>query len=168
VRTPKHRGVTLVEAVTAAGLLSLITLAVVALNSNCAGTWARGTSRLMSEDSASLGLQKLSADVRAGSTATTSAGGTILYVVPASSNGEGDYDRTGTAETIRYYLTNGILYRQVGSAAASPLASKVTSVNFTASNGVVRASIGSTQQSGTIKTPITFNTEVSLRNPPVD
>jgi hypothetical protein len=162
-----RRGATMVEVVIGSGLLALLLTAIVSLSVSSSSTWARGTARLMSEDSASLALQELTADVRSGSTATVSYDGSALTVQTAASNSEGDYERTASGSSIRYYVTGGVLYRQVGTGTPGALARGISSLKFGVDGDRISAWVTSTQRAGTISTPITFSTVVSMRNPPV-
>lgn len=168
-RLRTRRGVSVLEGVIASSLLTLVLLGVLGLNMHSGQAWSYGTARLGADDRGSLALQALSQDMRGGSRATVDSTGSVLTVTSAVANSAGDFDRTATAsETTRYFVTGTNLYKQQGSSPAVQLGSQIKQVRFAVSGSRVTIALTSRQQSGTKVREADFNTEITLRNPPVE
>jgi Tfp pilus assembly protein PilW len=164
----RRRGVTILEAAMAGSLMTIVMVGVVGLSITSGRTWSRGSARIVSEDSASIALQVISQDIRGGSSASVDSTGKILTITSASTNAAGDYDRTSLAgTTTRYYVSSEALFRQFGSATPRRLATKVTGVSFAVNGQRVAITLASKQKVGTKETTSLFQSEVTLRNPPV-
>lgn len=163
-----RRGVTIFEVAMAGGLMTLVLTAVIGLSIVSGRTWSHGSSRILTEDSASLALQLISQDIRAGSAAVVDNTGKVLTITSADVNAAGDYDRTFLSATkTKYYVSSGSLFRQYGGATAVPLATKVTGIVFAVNGDRVAITLTSTQKAGTVERTATYTSQVTLRNPPV-
>src|SRR5688500_11608289 len=110
-----RRGLTAVELIVAAALLSIILVGVVSLMVRSGREWSHRSSGLTADNRASLTLQSLEQNVRSGSVATVDGTGFVLTVTNPLQTASGDYDRAKTsAVSIRYYLSQGKVLRQVG------------------------------------------------------
>lgn len=164
-----RRGITVVEVVTAASLMSVVLLGIVSLGVNSGNAWTYGSQRLIADDRASLGLQALCQDIRGGSKATVDSTGTVLTLTSASTNSAGDYDRTLVSyTTTRYYLSGGYLYKQVGTQSAVRMGSKLVGVRFAVSGSKVSVTLTARQQSGGKLRDATMSSDIVLRNPLVE
>ena len=163
-----RRGVTILEAAMAGSLMTIVMVGVVGLSISSGRTWSHGSARVLSEDSASLALQRISQDIRSGSSASVDSTGKILTITSSSTNTAGDFDRTSlAATTTRYYVSSEALYRQFGTTTPIRLATKVTGVSFAVNGQGVAITLTSKQKAGTKETTALYQSEVTLRNPPV-
>lgn len=165
----RRRGITMVEALTASGLLTVVMLGVVSLGINSGNAFSYGSARLASDNRGSIALQSLCQDLRSGSRASVDTSGSVLTITSASANSEGDYDRTASAtQTTRYYVSGTTLYKQQGTSTPVRMAADIKAVGFRVDGSRVKITLTSRQQSGTKIGEASFNTEITLRNPPVE
>src|SRR5689334_5125103 len=121
----RRRGTTLPEVVTVAFAFVLLLYGLVAMSVSAGNQWSYGSSQLMTDNDASLAIQRAAADMRDGISATTSNGGTQLAVQMPAVNDQGDYDRTTNGSVYNYYVSSGKLYRQIGTNTAVQLGRKI-------------------------------------------
>lgn len=132
-----------------------------------AGTqWSIGSSRMMADNNASLALQSCAQDVRNGLRATVSTNNKELTVVRPAVNLEGDFDRLRDGDVIRYYLSNGMLYRQRGTRTPIVLGKKITGIRFAVDGSEIEIQLTAQQKNGNRVGETTLKTEVTLRNEP--
>jgi hypothetical protein len=130
-----------------------------------AGTqWSIGSSRMMADNNASLALQSCARDIRDGLRATVSTNGRELTVVMPAVNLEGDFDRLTDGDVIRYYLSNGLLFRQRGTRTPIVLGKNLTALQFEVDRTKISIQLTTQQKNGNRVGETTLNTEVTLRN----
>jgi len=120
------------------------------------------------DNSASLALQSLAEEARAGIRAYTNTSGTELTVVLPATNSQGDYNRFVEGSSIRYYLSNGSLCRQVGTATPTVIGRRLTSSSFTVNGPQVRLRLSAQQRIGSRMEQTVLTTQVTLRNEATD
>jgi hypothetical protein len=159
-----RRGSSVTEVILMSGIMFLMLAALVTLSINIGRQWASGSSKMMSDGSASLALQTVAQEIRDGIRASVS-GGTLTVVMPYV-NAQGDYDRYTDGTSVQYYLSGGKLYRQRGSATPSVVSTRVTAVAFTVNGEQVTLQMTAKRTSGTKTSTSTYRTQVTLRNLP--
>ena len=162
----RRRGVSIVEAVISSFVLVIMLVGLAGMGVNALNQWSFGSSKVLADNDAVLALQNLSREVRAGVRATVSQDlGTLTVVMPYV-NGQGDYDRFRDGVTVRYYSSDGKLWRQSGTASATALSKKVNWVSFSANGSQIQIQVNSRQQYGRRVGDTTLTTQVTLRNEP--
>ena len=159
------RGATIVEALMAAAAFTLMLSGLVAIGTSALSSWSYGSSKMTADNDASLAMQQMVSDARAGIRAYSNSALNELYVVLPTVNNQGDYNRTSEGTTVRYYLLNGILYRQVGTAAGVAIGKKITSLRFTVNGEQIGINVTAKQQNGSKVGITTLTGQTSLRNP---
>jgi hypothetical protein len=163
-----RRGATLPELMVVIGSFAFLLAGVIAMGVNSASEWGRGSTKLIADNDASIALQKLGREVRNGIRCYTNTSRDQLWVVMPVTNAQGDYDRfTESASHVRFYRSNGNLYRQVGSGTASVLAREVDSINFQVNGTQVEIQLRCRKEAGIRYGETTLETQVTLRNEPV-
>jgi hypothetical protein len=161
-----RRGVTLVEVLSAAGMLALLTITVLSLSMNVSAEWANGTSQMMADNDASLAIQAMGREIRDGLRASVSNSGTQLNVVFPAVTNTGDFDTFTEGATVQYYFSNGFIYRRIGAGTPMKVAKNVISAQFEANGPQVGIRVTARQQQGTKIRSTTLRTQVALRNEP--
>ena len=165
--TRSRRGSTLLEILAVAGLLVTLLSGLVSLGITAAGEYSRGSSRMMADNLTSLTLQKLVRDMHDGLSATVKSSTEVVIVRPAV-NGEGDYDRFSTGVSVRYFLSNGTLYRQAGTNTATVLGRDVSLLQFVSEANTfgtrLKITLACKQQHGSKVKESSLTTHVTLRN----
>ena len=163
----RRRAVTIIEVLVAATIMMIVTVGILGLSIASGRTWSHGSARVITEDSASLALQRISQEIRGGSSATVDATGKILTVTYPNVNAAGDYERDNMAPVkTRYFVDNGVLYSQYGTTTRKALARRVTGIAFLLNGGQVFITLSSQQKVGITQRTALFQSEVTLRNPP--
>lgn len=177
----KQHGLTLVEVVIAAGLLSIAIAGSVVILISTLGMWSKGVSGTSANTYASIAMRKLVLDIEEGSGAvalstvtdpdTGVTYGTRLQVTFPYFTGT-YYSRTQTGSVATYYLsgpngteqTGTYLWKVVGSS-RTRLAKNVQEVRFFVTNGVlVRINLTGRDVEGTAISPNYLQQSVRLRN----
>lgn len=161
-----RRGVTVAEALTAAGAFTFMLGGLVTLFSGTNRGWAGDTSKMTADNGASLALQIIAKDVHAGQTAVTNASGSQLTLTFPALDSNQDYDRYNTGAVMVYYVSNNKLYRQQGTTTPLLLAPYVDSAFFSVVGSQVSIQLTRTQKTGNKTGTTTFSTQVYLRNEP--
>lgn len=159
-------GFTLAEMIVAMGIFALVSIALGAMITQSIKGWSSGTSQANADSAASLVIHKLWQDVRVGSSAEVTSG-ELNVTVPTlitDASGETYYDTTTAGTVYRYYLSSGILYRQIGSATATVYARSIKEITFTAGGDTVGVSVTSEDQVGTSSSSEECTTQIVLRN----
>lgn len=164
-----RRGLTVVELMVAATLLSIILVGVVSLMVSSGREWSHGSSGLAADNRASLTLQSLEQNVRSGSIATVDSSGTVLTITNPQLTASGDYDRATTSSvSVRYYLSQGKVLRQVGTDTPTSLGSGIKSLQFAVSGQRILIRLTAQDRSGNVTRETTLESETTLRNPLVN
>lgn len=113
-----RKGTTLVEAMVAAGILSLVTITFTALFIQSLRGWSVGTSGQTSTGKATVAIQRLGNDIRDARSAQV-VSGVLVVTFPQSyvdvNTGERIYDLSANDPVTRsYYVSNGNLVRTAG------------------------------------------------------
>lgn len=161
-----RRGISLPEVVVASLCFMLMLAGLVGMAINGLRQWSAGSSKIMADNDAVLAIQGLSNEIRSGIRAYTNDTGTTLTVVLPAVNAQGDYDRFNEGSSVKYYVSNGNLYRQQDVASAKVMARKVNSVKFAVDGAQVQITTNSRQQYGTKVGDTTLKTQVTMRNQP--
>lgn len=161
------RGMTLVELVASTAIITIISVSLFAVVVHGLRGYSAGTSQQEALNSAGVALQKLSAEIRDGRSAVVQ-GSTLTVTFPAllsdPDTGERVYDiNTNDPVTRSYYVHNGDLVRRV-SGAVSVVARGVSSVEFIASLGTVRATLVGHSQTGSVGSTQSVSGMIALRN----
>jgi prepilin-type N-terminal cleavage/methylation domain-containing protein len=164
-----RRGVTLIEILTVVTLFLVLMTGIFAIHSTVLGEYARGSAKMAADDETSLALQKMSREIRNGLRAFVQSPTELRVRLPVL-NAQGDYDRYTEGSLLRFYLSNGKLYRQEDAAVSTVLVSGVSALTFTTettSSGLqYRVSLTCQQSSGNQSRQTTLNTTLCLRNEP--
>lgn len=165
-----RRGMTLIEVMVAAGLLTLVTAAFVAMLIQSIRGWSSSISGQTSTSNATIGIQRLANDIRDGRSAQVSTDKKTLTVTfPRTITDPGTheqvYDLSGDGPAPRsYYVSNGSLVRRVGSV-TSVLCQGVTTVTFRAWGGTVTVTtLTGSDQEGTHTATQQLTGSIALRN----
>jgi hypothetical protein len=163
-----RRAFSVTEALTASTVLVFVLSGVFAVGIGSAREWASDTSRMVSDNDASLAIQTLSKDVQAGLSASVGTAGSSLTIVLPLVNAQGDYDRYLNGNTVTYThdATAQLLYRRVNGGTAQAIARRVTSVQFALNGQRVTFILHSRKQVGPKVSTTVLTTEVYLRNTP--
>lgn len=163
-----RRGFNLVELIIASGILSFILAGLVATGIASSTQWAISKTKTSADNDASLALQRLTEEIRAGIKATVSSDSKSLSVVMPAVNSAGDYDRYTNGATWTFYQSNGKLYRKIGTGTATRLGSNITGVSFSLGAGTAQviATVTSRQTQGSRYGETSYTTTISLRNDP--
>jgi Tfp pilus assembly protein PilV len=161
-----RRGISVPEVVVATFCLVLMLTGLVGMTVNGLKQWSFGSSKLMADNDAVMAVQALSNEIRNGIRAYTDDPGTTLTVVLPLVNAQGDYDRFTEGFSVSYYVSNGKLWRKVGTDTATVLARKINSVTFAVDGAQVKVTTNSRQQYGTKVGDTTMTTQITLRNQP--
>jgi hypothetical protein len=161
-----RRGFGAAEMVITAGLTMLLTITMVSVSMHASAGWSNGAGQMMADDTASVALQRVAGDVRAGVSATVSPNGSEMTVVMPSVNAAGDYDRLTSGDSVRFYLSDGKLYRQGTLSGTLRLARNVQRVDFSRDGNELVIAIRARQQQGSTYRETRLVTKATLRNVP--
>jgi hypothetical protein len=158
---------TLLEIMVTTALLSMVGIALTTTLLGSIRGWSSGTNKEYTTNSVTLAMQKLSADIRDGRSASVS-GGTLTVTFPRTltdgTTGEDVYDlSTASSVTRSYYIYNGNLVRNVGGI-VSIFGRGVTSATFGSTGGMVSVTLTSTEQVGTCTSTREITGRIGLRN----
>ena len=166
-----RKGMTLVEVVISAVLLSLVLLGAVTIQIGMLNVWQKGASGTNANTYASIAMRRLVLDIEEGSSASTS-GSNLVIAFPYYDTSTGDYVRTSPGVTRTYYLSgeNGTepsgqyLWRSDGTT-NTLLAKNVDSILYgIVSSKLVQITLTGTDQEGGAITPKLVQMSVKLRN----
>ncbi len=166
-----RRGVTLIEALIGAGLLSLALVGTLSLLTSMLGLWAKGASGTSANSYASLAMRKLVLDVQEGKSAQVNEG-KLVVAFPYYDTASGAYVRALPGDTATYYLsgetgdeTQGhCLWKAVG-LAKTRLAKNIESLSFTVTTDkLVRINLVGVDKEGGAISPNLVQQSVKLRN----
>lgn len=161
-----NSGTTLLEMLVTLGILTLVCSILLALVNGSLTSYSSGASTAFANSSASIAIQKLENDIRDGATASVS-GSTLTINFPATEEDgtthEVLYSPGGTTTSRQYLMSSGNLVRRI-SGNDTILARSVTAVTFTATLGVVTATITTEEQVGAKTTQRTSAASIALRN----
>lgn len=137
-------GFTLVEMVVCMVILAMITMGISTLVIHTLTAWSSGSSKVESDSSVSLAIRKLNADVRiaksAAATTIVNANDqlttTVLPLVTDADN-ETYYDTTSAGTSYNYYVSNGDLYRKIGSGTPTILTRGISDIRFSVTGSMV-------------------------------
>lgn len=164
-------GMTMMEVMICAGLLTMVLLATLALMSNMLNIWSLGASGTSANSYSSLAIRKLVLEIEEGRSASV-VNGQLVVLFPYYDTSTGDYIRTQTGNTVTYYLsgesgveTSGtVLWKRIGTN-RTRLANNVQSVTFTTdSSKLVRIQLTGFDQEGGAISPNLVRISVKLRN----
>ena len=165
--TRNRRGITLIEMLVTAAVLSLATVALVSLLVNSLTGWNSATARDTTTSHATVALEKLSKDIRDGKQAQVSPGALVVTfprINVDASTGESIYDASASDPVTRsYYVSGGNLVRSM-SGVASTLARGVTSATFGAAGGTVSVTLTVWEQVGNRSATRELTGRIALRN----
>jgi prepilin-type N-terminal cleavage/methylation domain-containing protein len=166
-----RKGMTLVEVVISAVLLSLVLLGAVTIQIGMLNVWQKGASGTNANTYASIAMRRLVLDIEEGSSASAS-GSNLVIAFPYYDTSTGDYVRTSPGVTRTYYLSgeNGTepsgqyLWRSDGTT-NTLLAKNVDSIVYgIVSSKLVQITLTGTDQEGGAITPKLVQMSVKLRN----
>ncbi len=166
VRPRRRRGATLPEIITTSGLFLLLLTGLIAMSIGASKGYSMDSSKMMADDSASVAVQSMAREIRAGLRMSLSSSSSLSVVMPYV-NEQGDYDRTRDGDTIYYYLSSGKLYRKRNAENARAVARGITLLEFTKNGIELGIKITSRQQIGTRISTTTLASQVILRNEPL-
>lgn len=164
-------GMTMVEVLISAGLLSIVLIGTLVLLSSMLNLWAKGASGTAANSHASLATRRLVTEIEEGRTASV-ANGKLTVVFPYLDTGTGDYDRAQSGITADYYLsgntgselTGNQMWKSVGTT-KTRLAKNVEVLTFSVTNGkLVRLTVTGCDQEGGAISPKTEQISIVLRN----
>ncbi len=163
----KRAGMTLVEVVVASGVLTLITISLVAMLIHSLRGWSSGTSKDTAVTKVTVALQRLATDVRDARSAQV-VSGRLVVTFPATvvdgSTGERVYDLSANDPvTSSYYVLNGNLVRNRGGT-ISIIERGISAASFGASGGTVTITLTGADQEGTYSAARQVVSRVTLRN----
>jgi prepilin-type N-terminal cleavage/methylation domain-containing protein len=158
----RRSGMTLVEVMTAVGIIAMLTSALMSLFISALWSWDKGSGKGQGDTTASLALQKVVRAIGDGMSASVSSG--QLTVQLPLVNNQGDYDRTQNGNTVKIYLTSPKLYQQINSGTATVLSTNITAATFSVSNGSVTISLTGQGQTGQRVMTTQLSQVVALRN----
>lgn len=162
-----RRGMTLVEVTVASGVLTLITISLVAMLVHSLKGWSSGTSKDTAVTKVTVALQRLATDIRDGRSAQV-VSGRLVVTFPATitdgSTGERVYDLSANdAVTRSYYVLNGNLVRNRGGTIAI-IERGVSAATFGASGGTVTVTLTGSDREGTYSAARQVTGRITLRN----
>jgi len=162
----RNSGFTAVEIMVTAVLLAMIGAAAGAIIVHSLRGYSQGASRTSSDGAAFTAVQAISQDLRVATSASVSNGQLTASIPPMVTDAGGNvyYDPDGTPTTYRYYLSSGVLYRQIGSNAPQVLARDISSVIFSVSGKLVTIVVNADSQVGSVKSPVECKASVIMRN----
>jgi hypothetical protein len=160
----RRRGFGSAEIVITAGLTMLLTFTMVSVSMHASAGWSNGAGQMMADDTASVAVQRVASDVRAGISATVSPNKSECTVVMPSVNAAGDYDRSTSGESVRFYLSDGKLFRQGTTSGTTRMARNVQQLQFDLEGNEVTISIRARQQQGKTYRETRLVTKATLRN----
>ncbi len=153
---------TLVEVMTALGIIAMLTSALMSLFISALWGWDRGSAKGPADTTASIALQKVARAIDDGMSATVSSG-QLTVQLPAVNN-QGDYDRTTNRNTVKIYLSGTTLYQQINSSTATVLSKNITAATFSYSLGTVTVTLTGQYQTGERAMTTQLSQVVLLRN----
>lgn len=159
-------GFTAVEIVVTAVLLAMIGTTAGALIVHSLRGYSQGASKTSSDGAAFTAIQAISQDLRVAVSASVANGQLTAFVPPMVTDASGNvyYDPDGTPVNYRYYLSSGVLYRQIGSGTPEVLARDISSVIFSVSGKLVTIVVNADSQVGSVKSPVQCTGSVVMRN----
>ena len=166
-----RKGMTLIEVVISAVLLSLVLLGSVTIQVGMLNVWQKGASGTNANTYASIAMRRLVLDIEEGSSVSIS-GSSLVIAFPYYDTSTGDYVRTSPGVTRTYYLSgeNGTepsgqyLWKTDGTT-MTLLAKNVESIVYTVvSTKLVRITLTGTDQEGGAISPKMVQISVKLRN----
>jgi len=151
-------------------IAGIATTSVMAMLVGSMDGWTRGTSNDYAQTSVSIGLQKLSQEIREAETASV-ASGRLTVVMPlktTGANGEVFYNRGTAGESRTYYVANGELRRSVGGV-VSVVLKRISAATFLTNGPNVNITLTSNEREGTAEARRTLEDQtatvrVRLRN----
>lgn len=162
----RRRGATLPEIIITAGLFLLLLTALVAMSMGASKSYSLDSSKMMADDSASVAVQSMVREIRAGLRTSLSDSSSLTVVLPYV-NEQGDYDRTRDGDTIYFYLSDGKLFRKRNVEDARMLARGITLLEFSKNGKELAIKVTTQQQIGTRMATTTLDSQVVLRNEPL-
>ncbi len=165
-RLSKNSGFTAVEIVITAVLIAMIGTAAGALIVHSLRGYSQGASKTSSDGAAFTAVQRISSDLQVATSASVSNGQLTATIPPTTTDAQGNvyYDLEGTSVNYRYYLSSGVLYRQVGSGNPEVLARDISSVVFSVTGKLVTIVVNADSQVGSVKSPVQCTASVVMRN----
>lgn len=161
------KGFTAIEIVISTVIISMIAAVLVALINQSITGYCFGTSQETATNAATIGLQKLSSEIRDGKTASVVNGQLVVYFPVLRTDegtGESIYDVTSIDSTPRiYYTHNGDLVRSVGGTVSTVMRG-VGSAEFVVSLNRVDITLDASSQCGTRTSSQEAEGYVTLRN----
>ena len=163
-----RRGFNLVEIIIASGMMIFILAGLVATGVASGNQWAINKTKTSADNDASLALQRLTEEVRAGIKASVSSDSKTLTVTMPAVNSAGDYDRYTNGATWTFYVSNKKLYRKIGTGTAVRLGKNITGISFALGAGTAQviATVTSRQTQGSRYGLTSYTSTISLRNDP--
>lgn len=160
------KGMTVLEMTVSLAILAMIGVALSSLIVYSIRAWASGSSTTGASTASDVAIQKLIQDIREASSATVSSGQLVLTMPTLTTDvhGETYYDREGSTVTQRYYLSNEIIYRQIGDGTATVFARGISAIGFSVSGDVITISVTSSDQVGISKSSEVKTAHVVMRN----
>jgi prepilin-type N-terminal cleavage/methylation domain-containing protein len=155
-------GMSLVEVMTALGIIAMLTTALMSLFISALWNWDKGSSKGQGDTAVSLAVQKVIRAIADGMTASVS-GGQLTVQLPLVNN-QGDYDRTQNGNTVEIYLTGSTLYQQINSGTATTLSTNITAAAFSVSSNSVTVTLTAKGQTGRRVMTTQLSQGVALRN----
>jgi len=165
--TANARGITLVEVLVSAAILSMAGIALAAILVQSIAGWSSVASRDTATSQATIALQKLSNDIRDGKSASVSSGVlTVVFpvIVQDPTTGEEIYDLSTDDPTPRhYYVSADNLIRSAGTS-TTVFGRGVGGATFTASGGAVTVTLTSSERVGKCTSTQQVTGRICLRN----
>ena len=159
-------GFTLVELIIGIALAALVGAGIVAVLTHCLSGWSKGVGTAYAECGGDLVLQRLLKEIEDGKTASVGEGAlTVTFPLVRTDPGSGEtyYDRDAGGEVRTYFIQDGALVRQVGSA-VTIMSRGVESVSFAATGDTVAITLTTKEQVGADCVTRQFSARVALRN----
>jgi hypothetical protein len=154
--------VTLVEAMIAFGIISVLTTGVFSLFLTSLRSYDTGSGKSVSDAAVSLGLQKATREIADGLSAVVSSG--QLTVQLPLVNNQGNYDRATPGNTVKLYVSSNKLYKQINTNTATVLANDISAATFSVSGGSVTVTLTGRGQTGKQVMTTQMRQVVALRN----
>jgi Tfp pilus assembly protein PilV len=164
-RAPRLRGrpgVSLVEAMIAFGIISVLTTGLFSLFLTSLRSYDTGSGKSASDNAVSLGLQKAAREIEDGMSASVSSG--QLTVQLPLVNNQGNYDRATAGDTVKLYVSSNKLYKQINTNTATVLALDISAATFSVSGGSVTVTLTGRGQDGKQLMTTEMSQVVALRN----
>lgn len=170
-RLLRRKGMTMIEVIIGAVLLSMVLICTLLLLSTMASLWCKGASGTGANSYASLAMRKLVLDVEHGRSAYVS-GSQLVVTFPYYNPSTGDYEKTVPGVTAAYYLSGAtgseaggtFLWKSIG-AGKTRLAKNVESLSFTVTgSGLIRITLTGRDVEGGAVSPNLIQQSVRLRN----